>query len=491
MNRNQELQNLQDQWQLLNQQIVRMKNELLLATQSDRESELEYKLKNKEASLENLQQQMQQLHDEEKLEKLRTNLFQQKRNGHFGEAIKTAEAILAANPAEPRIEKEISQLKEKEIFYQQALQVLGELGTRISELEMDFYLELVEKLHPKNQNDDLIILLTPITKQFLAGEMDAEDYQKICKTQIAEAGNKSVVNVHVDHAELRKKIINGDTVLFLGAELINFYDQKHKNETELAQQLAEEIDYKTFHGNLSAIAELIQARQGGKKDLLDSLQQSLPEQDQRYRFYQSLAENAEQHLILVSSAYDRLLEDAFLKAGKPFVEISSIINRTQSYDIGHVVLNYSDDDKDEIVKPQEELSTLNLLETHTIIYKIRGTCMDADNKQLTARKDALTLSEDNYLTFAENARKMIPNVLAEHLREREILFVGFSPKSWEERLLVRTLLKHRYNSDYLCLRMQDGDNPDLIETAFWEKQNIKSTDIDFYALDDHLQGATS
>jgi hypothetical protein len=491
MNRKQELQDLQDRWQTVNQQMLVMQRERDIATQSERKFELEQKIKEKETRLENILQQMQRLQDEEKLEKLRTNLFQQKRNGHFGEAIKTAEAIFSANPTEPRIAEEISQLKEKQAFYQQALQVLGELGTRISELEMVFYLELVEKLHPKNQNDDLITLLTPITRQFLAGEIDADRYQQICQAQIAEAGNKSVINVHVDHAELRKKIINGDTVLFLGTELINFYDQAHQNETELAQQLAEEIDYKTFHGNLSAIAELIQSRQGGKKDLLNSLHQSLPQQDQRYRFYQSLAENAKQHLILVSSAYDRLLEQAFLNAGKPFVEIASIINRTQNYDIGHVVLNYSDDDKDEIVKPQEELSTLNLLETHTIIYKIRGTCMDANNKQLTARKDALTLSEDNYLTFAENARKMIPNVLAEHLREREILFVGFSPKSWEERLLVRTLLKHRYNSDYLCLRMQDGDNPDLIETAFWEKQNIKSTDIDFYALDDHLQGAAS
>ncbi|MEZ5479028.1 MAG: hypothetical protein R3E95_16570 [Thiolinea sp.] len=79
--------------------------------------------------------------------------------------------------------------------------------------------------------------------------------------------------------------------------------------------------------------------------------------------YQTLARTGE-NLILVTSAYDNLLEQAFLHNGKPFVEMSSIINRTRKYDIGHVVLNYSDDDKDEIVYPQEELSTLKLLDDY-------------------------------------------------------------------------------------------------------------------------------
>lgn len=487
-NRKQALQDLQDNWQALSQQIAAMQKELLLTSYSERQFELEQKLKDKQANLQGIDQQIQRLVDEEELEKLRTQLFQQKRNGNFTEAIKTAETILAKNPQEPRIQQEIGQLQEKQSFYQQALQLLGQLGARIIELNMDFYQELVEKLHPKNQNDDLIRLLTPVTCTFLAGGMEAATYQQSCKTLIAESGNKSVANIHVDPTELSKKILSGDTVLFLGSDLNNLYNKHSLDEQALAQQLAEAIDYQMFKGNLSAIAELYQLRQGGKKDLLDKLHQSLPRDAQCYQLYQSLAQ-VRQHLILVSSAYDTLLEDVFFAAGKPFVELSSIINRTQKYDIGHVVLNYSDDDKDEIVKPQEELSTLNLLDTHSIIYKIRGTCMDARSKQLTARKDSLTLSEENYLTFAEDARKMIPNFLAEHLREREILFVGFTPRGWEERLLVRTLLKHRYNSDYLCLRIQDGDSPDLLATAFWEKQNIKSTDIDFFALDDYLQGA--
>lgn len=484
----QQRSDLEQRWQELHTLTGNLKTDYGRETRSEERHRIQGLIDKHTADQDAIEQELTTLDNQEKLAKLREKLSREERNGSYPQAIDTAEQILVITPDDPRIKQKIDKLRERQAFYQPALEALGHLGVHIAALGMPLYEKLAYALHPKNKRDDLITVLLQPTQQFLNDEMDLALYQQACMMYLAEATPETSSALRVNYADLVEKIFSGHTVLFLGTEMADLYGDQSIDEQTLAQQLAEAIPYQDFQGNLATIAELYQLRQGGKKTLLDNLHQSLPQDAQLFLLYQSLAQS-EQHLILVSAAYDGLLEAAFQQAGKPFVELSSIINRTQNYDIGHVVLNYSDDDKDEMVYPQEQLSTLKLLDTHSIIYKIRGTCVDTTAKQLTARKDALTLSESNYLTFAENARKMVPNFIAEHLREREILFAGFSPRSWEDRLLVRTLLSHRYNSDYLCLRM--GDSTDLLERAFWKKQNVEASDIDFNILDEHLQEALS
>lgn len=485
---NNKLRDLEQQWQILNNTISGLQADYSHETRSEERQRIQHRLNIKIADRDIIEQDLKAHETAEKLTQLREKLTREERNGSYPQAIETAEQIRSKHPDEPRIEQKIAKLRERQAFYQPALESLGHLGVHIATLGMPLYEKLAFALHPKNKRDDLITVLLQPTQQFLDAEMPLELYQQVCAMHLSDASLETTPGLAVNYPDLVEKILSGDTALFLGTGMADLYDDPRINEQTLAQQLAEAIPYQDFQGNLATIAELYQLRQGGRKTLLDNLHQSLPQDAQRFLLYHSLAQ-VKQHLILVTSAYDGVLEEAFRQAGKPFVELSSIINRTQNYDIGHVVLNYSDDDKDEIVHPQEKLSTLNLLESHSIIYKIRGTCVDTAAKQLTARKDALTLSESNYLTFAENASKMVPNFIAEHLREREILFAGFRPRSWEDRLLVRTLLGHRYNSDYLCLHM--GESSDLLEQAFWKKQNVEASGIDFNTLDEHLQEALS
>ena len=478
----------EQRWQALNSAIRALRLDLDLETRSEERLRLQQKIDTKKADQDAVEDELRKLQVKSDLIKLREKLLNEERNGSYLQAIETAEKIRSQHPQETRIDQKIEKLHERQAFYQPALEALGNIGIHIASLGMPFYEKLAAALHPKNKRDDLITLLLPPTQQFLEGQIDPDLYKQLCNSHLENVGKKTSTNLKVDYADLGEKILTGHTVLFLGSEMASFYNDESIDESTLAQQLADAVPYQDFTGNLSTIAELYQLRQGGRKALLDNLHSSLPQDTKHFLLYQSLAQ-AKQHLILVTSAYDGSLERAFIQSEKPYVEISSIINRTQNYDIGHVVLNYSDDDKDEIVYPQEQLSTLNLLDTHSIIYKIRGTSVDTADKQLTARKDTLTLSESNYLTFAENAGKMVPNFIAEHLREREILFVGFSPSTWEDRLLVRTLLSHRYNSDFLCMRM--GSSDDMLEKAFWKKQNVEASDIDFNRLDDTLQEALS
>jgi len=243
----------------------------------------------------------------------------------------------------------------------------------------------------------------------------------------------------------------------------------------------------------------------GRKSLVNELDMVLPSYDpepdlstntnSRIQLYESLAK-VEAPLVLISSAYDNLLEQTFLNAGKKFAELSSIINRSDDYDIGHVLVRYSDsdanntnhannaNDKPEKTYIEEELSRLRLLEQgYSLIYKIRGTC-----KQNT-QSDTLTLAESNYFTFARYGKKIIPAYLARQFRDRGFLFLGFSPKSWEDRLLVNTLLKKRQHSPEPCYTI--GTTLDKMEAAYWDSCHVKKYQANLQELDKHLQEAVS
>ncbi|MGH8547980.1 MAG: HEAT repeat domain-containing protein [Methylococcales bacterium] len=128
---------------------------------------------------------------------------------------------------------------------------------------------------------------------------------------------------------------------------------------------------------------------------------------------------------------------------------------------------------------EEELSHLKLLEEgYSLIYKIKGTCkpgkrgLNASNLQ----KDALLLSESNFFTFARNADKIIPGYLIKHFQDRSFMFLGFSPKSWEDRLLVNILLEKRRYISTPCYTASTTDDP--LEAAYWNSQkfcNMTST----------------
>ena len=254
-------------------------------------------------------------------------------------------------------------------------------------------------------------------------------------------------------------------------------------------QLAQRIGYEQFNGSLSSIAEYYQLRPDfGHPELLKTLRGHLSQNGHGVLLYKALAK-IQAPLILISSAYDNRLEKAFRAADKPFVELSSIVRRSDEYDIGHVVVNYSDSDSSQAAPVSgEKLSGMRFLEQgYSVIYKIRGNCGttegSADEDELL-QQDALTLSESSYFSFARYADKIIPGYLARQLRNRGFLFVGYQPKDWEDRLLASALLEKR-NSQEPCYVI--GDTSEPMETAFWKSRSVEPYPIDIRELDKYLE----
>ena len=347
--------------------------------------------------------------------------------------------------------------------------------------------DLVYVLSPRNEHDQIQVI-TNVAQIFLNGNMDAPSFISFFQSLLtAPPAVTARATSTQQYARLAERIRKGQTVLFLGSGISHLYAEDSSDENALAVHLAEEIHYQNFTGGLPSIAEYYQLQpEYGRSNLLESLYKSLQNQPSP-NLYDSLA-RIPTPLVIISSAYDNLLEAAFRQANKPFVEMASIINPSEDYKLGYVVLKYSDNNQVESLCPQEELSKLDLLAKYSIIYKIRGTCGAHHTDGNTAWSDSLTLSESNYFTFAENATKIIPDYLTRQFRDRGFLFIGFAPAHWEDRLLARALLAKRRNHAEPPYTI--GKPNDRLQAAFWDNQHVGQYEMEFAELDKHLQEVT-
>lgn len=428
---------------------------------------------------------------DEKLSLLRTELARLRRNKAYQEALDVARQIQVIAPNNGQIKKDITELQERLEQSLKAQQIFARLTVHFSSLA-PVITELAEVLGV-NSNHEHTRTISIVAERFLDGSLATEEFIEFCQNllrQPHESSDKSPDYVEKQYIKIAESIRRGRTVLFLGSEVPSLYQQQnqHSDENQLVKLLAEEVDYQDFSGSLSSIAEYYQLAPGfGRNSLLSNLQKSLPQNLANLSFYQSLS-RIETSLVVISAAYDTLLEDTFSTAGKPYVEIASIIIPGEGhYKLGNVIMRFSDTGK-ETVCSKETLSELELLKNYSIIYKLRGSCGSYHINGDTGWRNSLTLSESNYFTFAESAGRIIPDYITRQFLDREFLFLGFTPANWEDRLLARTILLKRQNHPEPCYTI--GKTNDPLQSIFWKKQKVHQYEMDFNELDHQLQEAT-
>lgn len=284
---------------------------------------------------------------------------------------------------------------------------------------------------------------------------------------------------HVEKQSIAQRIRTGSMVLFLGSGVAG----NHAQESALAAQLAKQANYTPpSPPSLSAVAEYYRMKLDlGVARLLQDLQAILPQDAQQVGLYQQLAA-VSARLILVSAAYDDLLEQAFMAESKPFVSLTSIIQQGQA-SVGQVVVSFSDDNVQAGIYPKEAISGLDL-GRYSVIYKIKGNCR-VTQKQ-TVRTDTLALSENDYFNFARHADKLMPDYLANEFNDKGFLFVGYHPRHWEDRLLASVVLKRRGFAQEPCYRLAaTGLEP--LEEAFWQRSNVTQYAMNLHELEQYLQ----
>lgn len=434
------------------------------------------------AQKEKLLQKIRQYLGVDRINPLIKKAIQAKRTEAYGKSMEIWQEVIAISPKNTRANSEIEKLQLLQETKTRGDKLLQQLVPRIPDIQPVFaqvagVLNQAAKRHEASSALDL-------TEQFLDGTLATEDYIRACQSLFKLQGQAASGAHSVDYMALAERITRGEIALFLGSEVPQSYGKDALTENQLANRLAEKTNYEGFDNGLSSIAEYLRLKpEYGQSGLWNKLQTAIHGEDTDITLYKLLA-RTEAPLILISSAYDDTLELCFKAADKPFVEVSSIMNRGEHYDIGHFIVSYSDCHSVDNVYTGEELSSLKLYEAgYTIIYKIRGSCCLSSDNEL--KRDALTVSESDYFTFARYAEKIIPNYLTKQFRGRGFLFLGFNPTSWEQRLMVNSLLAKRKNTNEGCFTVGVSNNP--LESAYWQNLKVQHYDVDLSQLDDHIE----
>jgi hypothetical protein len=279
----------------------------------------------------------------------------------------------------------------------------------------------------------------------------------------------------LNYPALAQRLREGDIVLFLGSEVVSKLASDAPSTQAVVTGLAQQASLEGFTGSLSKIAEYYQITEYGRSRLVANLDGLIGASSPEISFYRRLGE-LERPLTIISASYDVLLENAFRTKGKPFVLVSAFIREIPDYDVGTLLIEYSDRDRPEPLCQGEDLSRLEPLQKgYSLVFKIRGYCGDAHGTRDSYQDNTLTVAEQNYFTFARYVDKLIPDYLVSEFARKGLVFLGFSPKGWEERLIASTVLKKRYpgsEAPYVI-----GEVADPFERAYWESLNVRQRPI--------------
>lgn len=195
-------------------------------------------------------------------------------------------------------------------------------------------------------------------------------------------------------------------------------------------------------------------------------------------------------LLIITTNYDNLLEQAFEDTNRPF---HLVVHPTDDVTLaGSVLWRKPCTDQFEAFAPNE--LPLSLRDT-AIIYKMHGHC---DRGKLA--NDHFLITEEDYVEFLARMTTgaAVPARFKMILRQSRLLFLGYGLRDWNFRILLHNLrTKRRTNvGDEDAEVEQEGTEteresqkgtrrfwaiqyrPTVVERKLWEAQNVSIYDMD-------------
>ena len=171
------------------------------------------------------------------------------------------------------------------------------------------------------------------------------------------------------------------------------------------------------------------------------------------------------HLIIVTTNYDRLIEDAFTNAGKAF---DLVIYPTDPEEYSNAVLVKTHGSSEfQWEAPQR----LNLdLGQSSVIFKMHGNIDVHSEKQ-----DSFVITEDDYIQFLTRMANQaaVPAWFIEQFRNRSFLFLGYGLQDWNLRVVLNSLSeagKKGGRGELTSWAIQYRPNP--LEQSLWQNRKI-------------------
>lgn len=174
-------------------------------------------------------------------------------------------------------------------------------------------------------------------------------------------------------------------------------------------------------------------------------------------------------MLIVTTNYDRLIEDALRREG---VSEFDVVAHTDNKEYLNSVIVQSPNPKSSTLEFMEpEVIPTNTLAARvnpakrTIIYKMHGSVY-------TEKKwDSFVIDEEDYVNLLArtNAQQsIIPGAISEHLEGKSCLFLGYSLRDWNFRIVLQALRLRDNETRHMAVQYY----PTQTEKELWEGRHV-------------------
>lgn len=174
------------------------------------------------------------------------------------------------------------------------------------------------------------------------------------------------------------------------------------------------------------------------------------------------------NLMIVTTNYDTLLEQAFQEAGKPYdLAVYPADNTTY----GNALLWWPHG----ALKPQpiraNDFDIADLSRTN-IIYKIHGSVRHEE-----ASWDSFVITEEDYVKFLSQMSTAVPPAFRQYFSSRAFLFLGYGLRDWNMRVLLKQVKEFKKKTESEKVSWAILKEPSIFETKLWLRRNVDMFDL--------------
>jgi hypothetical protein len=170
--------------------------------------------------------------------------------------------------------------------------------------------------------------------------------------------------------------------------------------------------------------------------------------------------------LLVTTNYDDLLERAFRQAGEPFDLVVYVAEGEQRGKFKH----WPPDGEPVLIEKPNEYGGLSL-DKRPVILKIHGAV-----DRVNSERDSFVITEDHYIDYLTRTdlSNLVPAVLAAKLRRSHFLFLGYSLRDWNLRVIFHRIWgEQRLSFNSWAIQL----NPSELDEKFWRRRDVEILDL--------------
>ena len=283
------------------------------------------------------------------------------------------------------------------------------------------------------------------------------------------------------YARVAELLGSGRVVPFLGAGA-NLADRSEEGSPkpgrvapsgyELAGTLAERSHFPDDDRDLLRVAQFVDAVLGEGElyswlhDVFDVDYQTTSLHHFLSRLPAFLREAGQAPLLLLTTNYDDLIERALTAAGESYDVVWYEAKRGLMQ--GRFFHRFPNGDVDAIEIPNEYLGEYkgHVLAERTVILKLHGAI-----DRLNARRDSYVITEDSYIDYlvGGDVGEQIPPSLIERMEDTHFLFLGYSMRDWNLRVILKRIWGARQLDlkSWAVQRAPPDEGAREVEEALW------------------------